>query len=145
MPLILITVGIVYIVEEDCIGCGAVMYMQGEQGGLAAQTRIVSQAAAVSPRMLLEELFFGPIAAETHASALPAGVSALDVLGVSVADGIAGVNLSGNAYRRFQSLDEAGERNAAYAIVNTLCQLDEIRAVKIYIEGASTERMRDLK
>ena len=123
----------------DCIGSGLDLYFAGAEGGLARVRRVVPQACTYSPLQMLEQLFFGPVAGEDYASALPAGVSALDVLGVTVDEGIARVNLSGNFYRSCQSLDALGERNAAYAIVNTLCQLDGVRGVQLWIEGSEAD------
>ena len=127
----------------DCVGSAVKLYFAGEQGGLATVSRIVPQACAVSPFQALEQLFFGPIAGEELTSALPAGITALDVLGVTVEDGVARVNLSGNFYRCCQALGEAEERNAAYAIVNTLCQLDGVNGVRLYIEGSAADLLTD--
>ncbi len=128
---------------SDSIGSSIRLYFAGREGGLAAVERVVPQASATSPRLMLEQLFFGPVAGETTESALPGGVSALDVLGVSVTDGLARVNLSGNFYRQCQQLSAQQERNAAYAIVNTLCRLDTVNGVHLIIEDSDAELLID--
>ncbi len=126
---------------SDQIGASAPLYLAGEGGGLFIQERIVSQEIARSPRLLLEELFSIPVS-ETHpASALPGGISSLDILGVLVENGVAHVNLSGNFYRQCQLMDDEQERNAVYAIVNTLCSLDSINGVQFLIEGSTADLM----
>ena len=60
---------------------------------------------------------------------------------MQVAGQIARVNLSANFYRSCQPLDPAGERSVVYAMVNTLCQLDGISAVRFYVEGLSAETL----
>ena len=54
---------------------------------------------------------------------------------------MARVNLSANFYRSCQNLSPRAERDLVYAMVNTLCALDGIRAVRIYIEGAAADTL----
>jgi len=126
---------------SDRIGASASIYLAGEGSGLFMQEHIVPQETARSPRLVLEELFSIPVS-ETHpASALPDGISPLDILGVLVENGVAHVNLSGNFYRQCQLMDAEQERNAIYAIVNTLCRLDFINGVQFLIEGSAADLM----
>lgn len=127
----------------DSVGGLLTLFFAGEAGGLTAVQRVVPQLSAVSPMQALEQLFFGPLAGERCAAALPGGVSALDVLGVDAEDGVVRVNLSGGFYRQCQPLDEAGERRAVYAIVNTLCQLDGVNGVRLYVEGAAADELAE--
>ena len=126
---------------SDHIGAPAEIYLAGETGGLYRQDCVLTQASASSPRQMLEYLFSYASAEDQRASALPAGISSLDVLGVLVEDGVAYVNLSGNFYRQCQMMDETQERNAVYAIVNTLCSLDTINGVHFLIEGSAADLM----
>ena len=118
------------------------LFFAGDSG-LRRVYRVAPQLSAVSPLQAVEHLFYGPIVGEDCVSALPAGISAMDVLGVSEAEGVVRVNLSGNFYRRCQTLDEAGERNAVYAIVNTLCQLDGVNGVQLCIEGSAADLLSE--
>ena len=74
---------------------------------------------------------------------LPLGQSIYpeDLLGVKVSDGIAQINLSASFYRACQSLGERDEHNLVYAMVNTLCELEEIRAVRFYVEGQAADTL----
>ena len=64
-----------------------------------------------------------------------------DLLGVEVSGRTARVNLSAGFYRACQPLDAVGERSVVYAMVNTLCQLDSISAVRFYVEGMAAETL----
>ena len=90
---------------------------------------------------MLYALFDGILAQSDSASVFPTGVYYDDILGVSVSDGIASVNLSANFYRQAQALDATAERGVVYAIVNTLCELEGIAGVRFYIEGISAQTL----
>ena len=64
-----------------------------------------------------------------------------DILGIQVAGQTARVNLSANFYRCAQSLDPDAERALIYCMVNTLCAMDSIRAVRFYVEGLAAETL----
>ena len=96
---------------------------------------------AQSPLSLLYALLDDILSCENSAQIFPTGVYYDDILGISVEDGIAKVNLSANFYRQSQALDAAGERGVIYAIVNTLCELDGISGVRFYIEGISSKTL----
>ena len=72
---------------------------------------------------------------------VPENVFAEDVLGIHIAGNIARVNLSANFYRCCQALDASAERSLVYCMVNTLCAMDNIRAVRFYVEGVSAETL----
>ena len=69
--------------------------------------------------------------------AIPAGVD------FKFADGVATVNLSARFYSACQELDEARERTAVYAIVNTLCGLAGVDGVRFLIEGEGVETLSE--
>lgn len=102
----------------------------------------VSMKSAVSPRTLITELFAYSGKPDAEASfPLPEAVFSEDLLGILVEDGIAKINLSANFYRICQSLGEEQERNLVYSMINTLCQLEGIHAVRFYIEGIAAETL----
>lgn len=74
---------------------------------------------------------------------VPAQLSETDILGVQIEDGVASVNLSSRFYAACQSLDEAQERTAVYAIVNTLCGLTGVDGVRFLFEGESVETLSE--
>lgn len=123
------------------IGNAVKLYIPSEGGTLDAIERAVSMVRAQSPLSLLYALLDDILSCENSAQIFPTGVYYDDILGISVEDGIAKVNLSANFYRQSQALDAAGERGVIYAIVNTLCELDGISGVRFYIEGISSKTL----
>lgn len=121
---------------SECIGGSALLYFAGENGMLIGAECPMSQSAAVSAMGLLSELFsFNCAYAPELRSVLPEGIAQEDILGISVENRVATVNLSGNFYSRCQSLGVQEERLLIYAMVNTLASLPQIGAVSFLIEG----------
>lgn len=124
------------------IGSTASLYLASPSGALRPVTQAVSMLTARSPRSLLAELFRFD-GGDGAALRLPVSESlyAEDVLGVQVSGGVAKVNLSANFYRSCQGLNATDERNLVYAMVNTLCQLETIHAVRFYVEGYAADTL----
>ena len=124
------------------VGSVAALCLAAENGKLQQVRRAVSTRSALSPRSLLNELFFYT---DRRGGGLtfpvPDNVFADDILGIQVSGQIAKVNLSANFYRCCQSLDQLNERNLIYCMVNTLCAMDSIRAVRFYVEGLAAETL----
>ena len=124
------------------VGSVATLYLIDGGDQLTGVERAVSMRSALSPRSLLTELFsFAGV--ENRAFRLPVSdaVHPEDLLGVQVVGGVARVNLSGNFYRSCQSLSPRAERDLVYAMVNTLCGLEGIRAARFYIEGRAADTL----
>ena len=90
---------------------------------------------------MLYALFDSATSSGEDGGAFPSDVCYEDILGISVERGVASVNLSANFYRQSQALDATAERGVIYAIVNTLCKLENIDGVRFYIEGISAETL----
>ena len=124
------------------IGSIATLYLADVNNALLPVECAVSMQSALSPRSLLMELFeHAGNTGEEIRFPLSETVYPEDLLGIAVSDGIAYVNLSANFYRCCQNLDAIDERNLVYSMVNTLCQLDEIKAVRFYVEGIAAETL----
>lgn len=123
------------------IGSSVSLFIANEDGTLDSVERAVSMVRAQSPLSLLYVLMDDILTQNNSAEIFPAEVYYDDILGISVEDGIASVNLSANFYRQSQALDAASERGVIYAFVNTLCGLDDISGVRFYIEGISAETL----
>ena len=124
------------------IGSVATLYLADSFGALQPVKRAVSTRSALSPRSLLSELFYYTDRDDGQLSfPVPENVFAEDVLGIQVSGQIARVNLSANFYRCCQALDASAERSLVYCMVNTLCAMDSISAVRFYVEGVSAETM----
>jgi len=108
--------------------------------GLVAPVRRVTETTPAVARAALEQLVAGPTASERLdglETAIPDGTT---VLGVSLEDGTATVDLSG-------AFDEAGApgsiRGRAAQVIATLTQFPTIDRVAFLIDGAPVERIGD--
>lgn len=124
-----------------CIGGAVELCLPNADGALYVVERAVSMASAQSPQSVLHALFDSVLASGESGTVFPTGVYYDDILGISLESGIASVNLSANFYRQAQALDATAERGVIYAIVNTLCKLENIDGVRFYIEGISAETL----
>ncbi len=123
------------------VGSAVALYLPHADGTFERVERAVSMVRVRSPLSVLCALMDAMLAQDDGAPVLPAGVYHDDILGISVAGGIAQVNLSANFYRQAQALDATAERGVVYAIVNTLCELEGIDGVRFYIEGISAQTL----
>ena len=64
-----------------------------------------------------------------------------DLLGISVNNQTACINLSSNFYRACQNLSDAQEFSLVYSMVNSLCELESISEVQIMVEGRTPESL----
>ena len=126
----------------DAAGTMISVYMTSLEGGLVRLERAMNRQSALSARTRLAELFRGVEAWETGAArVMPDGVSIDDVLGVRIEGNEAVVNFSSNFYRCCQILNRQQERSLIYSLVNTLCELPSVRAVRFQIEGETVDHL----
>ncbi len=123
------------------IGSVATLYLACDDGMLTPVRRAVSKRSALSARSLLAELFRYADSEESPRFPVPEPMYEDDVLGVQITGHIARVDLSANFYRACQNLSEQDERSAVYAMVNTLCALRDVRAVRFFVEGVAAETL----
>ena len=124
------------------IGSSAYLYFYDGSGGLARTECAISQAGAVSAMSILSAMItLRDSYLPGLSSVFPEGVGAEDVLGVAIDGKTATVNLSGNFYSQCQSLDAQRERALVYAMVNALCELDSIGAVRFLVEGRQIDSL----
>ena len=124
------------------VGSVATLYLLDGTDQLTGIERPVSLRSALSPKRLLTELLgYAGGDGQSHRLPVPASLYPEDILGVQVVGGVARVNLSANFYRSCQNLSPRAERDLVYAMVNTLCALDGIRAVRFYIEGSPADTL----
>lgn len=114
-------------------------YASADSNLLTRVTRVLSPMVERYPRTLLSLLMQGPAASDAAVSAFPEGITTEDILGISLQNGVMQVNLSANFYRLCQPLDGDAERKLVYAIVNTLCGLEDVEAVQFFVEGEQAE------
>ena len=124
------------------VGSVATLYLATGDLRLQPEQRPVSMRSALSPRSLLSVLFSckdqgdAPLRFPAPDSVYPA-----DVLGIQVSGNVARVNLSGSFYRACQQLTPDEERALVYSIVNTLCGMEDINAVRFYVEGTAASTL----
>ena len=125
------------------VGSVATLYLAARDGTLQPVRRPVSMRSALSPRSLVQALFAGSGETQEDVPRFPApeGTSEADIMGIQVSGQIARLNLSANFYRRCQQLTPDTERALIYCMVNTLCALDDISAVRFLVEGLAADTL----
>lgn len=127
---------------DDAVARMGTLYFANSQGTLTKVERAMDQLSAVSPRQLLYQLLAGPYVFDGDALPIvPEGTSEADLLGVRIEEQCALVNLSSNFYRLCQGMSQLEERNLVYAIVNTLCALEDVDRVQFYIGGEMVDSL----
>ena len=109
-------------------------------GMLTRVQRAVPANGTVSARTLLELLMAGPSSGESFARVLPSGLDGSDILGFAARDDTLTVHLSARFADRL-SASGAGERLAAYAMVDTLCEALGLSRVRFCFDGTVRERL----
>jgi spore germination protein GerM len=128
---------------DSLIGRVAQVFLTDQATGrLRAVSRAMERGAALSPRVLVEQVLAGPMPHESGVAAVaPSGIGKADIEGVRIEEGVALVNLSGNFYRSCQQLDAEAERNLIYALVNTLSGLNPVKRVRFFIDGQTVDAL----
>lgn len=102
-------------------------FANAEKNKLVEEVRTLQIAReSEAPKQVMEALLGGPTG--TAVAVIPAGT---ELLGLDIVNGVASVNLSKAYYQN----ETAAELLARYSIVNTLCELDDIDKVKLFVEG----------
>lgn len=103
-------------------------FANAEKNKLVSEDRtlqVIDQEDA--PRLVMEQLLEGPTS-NGAVAAIPAGTT---LISLEVADRVASVNLSKEYYQN----EDAAELLARYSIVNTLCDIEGIDKVKLFVDG----------
>lgn len=114
------------------------VYFAGEGDMLYAEPRVISLKDTLSVRVRLSLLFEGPVSRKLR-STTPEGITIADILGIRVSGGLAHVNLSAGAYAKCQSFSRVEEELFVYALVNTLCRMEGVSGVRLYVEGEQVD------
>lgn len=112
-------------------------FTNSSHDGLVYETSNISKAEYMNVEglvgLVLDELFAGPSGTECF-SVIPKGMSVRGVSISSSENGTVNVDLSGDFYNSLKKSRYASdELLARYSIICTLCQFDEIKKVKLYI------------
>ncbi|WP_295632164.1 GerMN domain-containing protein [uncultured Intestinimonas sp.] len=122
--------------EDEPVYLTADLYFLREGGGLAVETReLLVPSGAIPAEVLLKALLSGPETPGLYLP-IPEGAELIDLW----------INSDGTCYVSFSAPFLEGEpaptsqaRLLLYAIVNTLCQLSDVSAVRLLVEGESPE------
>ena len=120
------------------------LYFANPQGGLTRVYRPVPFYEALSARSLVEQLMLGPQPFDSQTGlspALPQGLRSADLLGVAYEDGAMLLNFSARLLSLSQDLDADAERGMIYSMVNTLCELPQVRRAAFFIQGEQPESL----
>lgn len=117
-------------------GAPAAVYLRAEGGMLRIAQRVLHQSSASDPRALLE-LLMQP---EEGTYTLGEGLTAADVLAVSVQGEDVAVNLSAAFGEKLVELPQEEARAAVYGMVNTLTEGRRAGSVTFYFDGKQMER-----
>ena len=122
------------------IGEIATLYFVDENGALSPEFRALPAGDATSIRARLALLMEAPLT-DGLASAIPDGITPSDLLGAGLRSSTALINLSRNVYALCQPLTPEEEARFVYAIVNTLTCMNNVNAVRFYVEGQTVDTL----
>ena len=124
------------------IGSSACLFCANAQNKLTSVEQPMSQATSVSAINLLREMISMNVSDnENLHSVFPDGIVPEDILGISLDGRVATVNLSAAFYAHCQNLSNEEEHLLIYAMVNALCELEQIGAVSFRVEGTLFESL----
>ncbi|MBP3648023.1 MAG: GerMN domain-containing protein [Clostridia bacterium] len=115
-------------------------YASNDQKSLVSSNRPVPYRQKNNPRMLLMELSKGPQPQDSQPDLLPVMhdniISDTDMLGFSLSENTLLVNFSPSFADIGSDMTAEEERLMAYALVNTLCQNEQIKSVCFFLSGS---------
>ncbi len=105
-----------------------------DSNGLRAHTLSLPYRSAVSPRALLLAM------ASPEHQILPAPLTDADILGLAVHNGTLLIHFS-QRYGQVIESSDCNQRLMVYSMVNTLCELLNVRRVRIYFGGEAVDSL----
>lgn len=123
---------------------GCTLYFAGEDGMLHRVTRMVPCYESRNVRFIVGQLMKGSQdydSAEKLQPVLPAGLRDADLIGVSMEGDTLVLHFSENLIALCRGMDETQERNLIYAMVNTLCELPQVKKVRFLINGQQPQTL----
>jgi len=129
---------------RDIVGSNITLYFPNSSYTLLNGTeRVIHQAVAGDPEVILTELVKGPSTVDGDElwPAVSGGVTMDDINSVYIAGDMAVVDFAQSAADKMQGVTEQNEYIMVYAIVNTLTTLDGVRRVQFLVEGERVEHL----
>ena len=120
------------------------LYFANDRGKLTKVYRPIPFYETVSARALVQQLMMGPQPYDSQGGLLPVlpqGLRDADLIGVSFADNTLLLNFSDQLSGLAVGMDAAEERRMVYALVNTLCEIQDVQKVALFILGEQPETL----
>ena len=120
------------------------LYFADNDGKLTRVYRPVPYYQAYSARARVEQLMLGPQPFDSRSglsAVLPEGLRAADLLGVAYEDATVLLNFSGQLSALCEGMSADAEKRMIYAVVNTLCELEEVRKAAFFVQGVQPESL----
>ena len=120
------------------------LYFPNADGTLCETTRSLPCAWASSPRKLYQQLLLGPQYYDTAdglKTVLQETLSDADLLGTYQDGDTLLLNFSDRFQAAFEGLPAAQEKNAVYALVNTMTGNPSVRRVRFYFAGEQIDTL----
>ncbi len=124
---------------EECA-----LYFANAQGKLERTCRPIPYYEADNPRALVEQLMLGPQPFDSKnglSAVLPSDLRSADLLGVGFEDQTLLLNFSSRLAALTKDMDGSSEARMIYSLVNTLCELPEIRRAALFIQGSQPDTL----
>lgn len=120
------------------------LYFANGRGKLTKVYRPIPFYETVSARALIQQLMMGPQPYDSQTGlspVLPQGLRDADLIGVSFTDNTLLLNFSDQLPQLAQDMDEDEERRLVYALVNTLCEIEDVQKAALFILGEQPETL----
>ncbi|MBQ9941693.1 MAG: GerMN domain-containing protein [Christensenellaceae bacterium] len=112
-------------------------FPQVDLSTLGRVERIVPARRSSLVEVYLEELIRGPVEGDPQRiwPAFPEEITLDDVKSISVSGGTATLDFSDNFLRQLKKMSEKKQTLLIYSIVNSLCEMEDVRRVQFLVEG----------
>lgn len=123
---------------------GCTLYFAGTDEKLHRVTRTVPYYESRNVRFILGQLMKGSQdfdSEEKLQPVLPAGLRDADLIGVSMEGDTLVLHFSENLMAMCAGMDKTRERNMIYAVVNSLCELPQVKRVQFLVNGQQPDTL----
>ena len=120
------------------------LYFADGRGKLVRVYRPIPFYETQNARTLVRQLMMGPQAFDSQTDLLPVlpqGLRDADLIGVSFEKNTVLLNFSAQMQTLAADMDGAAERRMVYAIVNTLCEIQDVKKAALFILGEQPEHL----
>lgn len=123
---------------------GCVLYFAGPDGMLRSVVRHVPYYESRNARFIIGQLMLGPQdydSASSLEAVMPKGLGDAELLGVAMEGDTLVLHFSEKLLPLCENMAQQQERNLVYAMVNSLCELPEVKKVRILVNDRQPETL----